>query len=434
MMKRTLSTILLLFAGLLASAQSIRELETDPSVLVVTGSAASLDEADSIALSAMAGRLAPVLVVRKDLSSAQKSALMQTFFSDIYEVSRRVVEKKGNSLIVGRYIPWADAGKVTAARMERIASLLSAAEKSDNDKDAFDYYTIAVSLLNGLPDPESMKYRTAGGEDVSALAFVRDKVASLSRRYSVEHFSIEVPTYLSREIARIDAALSPERTVKAPVNLGRKAEEKPKVTILSDTVYRSTQSRILVDHQKNYHPDTTFVIVKYELPQSVAPGNLQEGTSSDASSSTGAASVKSVREPKVRERKMKEPKAARERKPASFQYLMLADVGISGLRTRNASDLFTAGLTFGIQPVERPVGIYVSLLSDFNGLQTTSSCSSNGIFVDGGSQIWTTGESAHSQILAVGGALVRTFPWLSFYAGAATATASLPGRMPTGTG
>ncbi len=74
---------------------------------------------------------------------------------------------------------------------------------------------------------------------------------------------------------------------------------------------------------------------------------------------------------------------------------------------------FSYGLMAG---VERKAGLYVRFDSNFRFQTADYTCTSDGQASYG--QIWTTGWSVRSRLLATGGALWHPLPWLTTYAGA----------------
>lgn len=156
-MRKLLITILIVLFCAPVSAQSAASIRKDNSYIYAEGTAATTSVADSVALDALASRLAQGVDLPYSLEIRKR--LMATYSSDIKRECGMVATNGRGKASVMRYIQRNDLDRIFDGRRSKVKEMLSIASTADRKCQmdvALRYYSWAETLMRSLPSPDAV--------------------------------------------------------------------------------------------------------------------------------------------------------------------------------------------------------------------------------------------------------------------------------------
>ena len=167
MKNKLLLTVILNLACLLAGAQSVEEIQTDPAYIWGTGNASTLRKADQEALAALTSQISTSVSSKFEQltqggTNGDEATVEETFQSVINTYShstltntRRIVIQNEPEAVVMRYIKVSEIQRIFDGRKNKILDFTAEAQKAEQRAqvaDALRYYYWALVLLQSYPD------------------------------------------------------------------------------------------------------------------------------------------------------------------------------------------------------------------------------------------------------------------------------------------
>ena len=339
------------------SAQSLRKIKEDPSLIWGEGRGTDYESIQSAALDALVSKLASTDLI--DVPERSKLSVWKTYRGDILSVSEVVMES-GTAL---RFIPWKDVDRVFSRRRGLVSELRSNGVRalSEGRKEVASACAVwALALLDVLPGNHDMK------ASLEALA----SSAGPQPQTSVPGLS-----YVGREVGSIRLALG-----KKELKERKDVVEKP---------LTSGKSAAVTDPEPFVRPSMeTLPGINNGMPSKMAEYGSLNGIAKPSAISAPFAVSES-------------PSA----KP-SMNYLLLAQA--------SAFPALEAGLFIGLK--RNTLGGYLSARTGFGAMRHDYSASSDGRTDFG--FLWASGKKGSSRYSVSGGALFGLGRSAMLYAGA----------------
>lgn len=224
-MKRTLSTLLLLFAVISLSAQTWTEVKANPSVyLWGEGFGETDEEADDGALQDLLSRITVAISSHFDMTTDEQNSNGQidtkTYVKQKVETysaatltntERQILSREPKAHVV-RWMKRVEVDKIFAGRINKVKEYFRLGQNAERDArvgDALRYYYWAFSLLKSVPDNTQVK-GNVNGQDFSLITYLPEclnhvfdqisaKVVSVKDNYVTVEF-----TYNGKPVSSLD--------------------------------------------------------------------------------------------------------------------------------------------------------------------------------------------------------------------------------------
>lgn len=207
MKNKLLLTVILNLAYLLAGAQSVEEIQTDPAYIWGTGNASTLRKADQEALAALTSQISTSVSSKFEQltqggTNGDEATVEETFQSVINTYShstltntRRIVIQNEPEAVVMRYIKVSEIQRIFDGRKNKILDFTAEAQKAEQRAqvaDALRYYYWALVLLQSYPDGNYLTTTDDQGREQLLATWIPRQMDDIFAHIEVDMENVQV--------------------------------------------------------------------------------------------------------------------------------------------------------------------------------------------------------------------------------------------------